>query len=160
MVFVTGTFSNSVTVWRSWRSLSLLLLHILAFAPPPSSGYMYVCVHPSVKVSNLSGSVLPTRTLPCLDNFALYLQSNVLIFLYTTQCVYWSTVCISSYPGLHLKITGFTLRSLHTTTTHVLTLRSPSISECIPAPSSFSSAILRGFLLCPQSHPQISIVPP
>ena len=61
-------------------------------------------------------SILPTCYLPFLTSFAVFASRGQSFEIFTPRYVYRSTVGSSSSPHVHLKFTGFTLSSLHTTT--------------------------------------------
>ena len=58
---------------------------------------------------------------PTCITFAMCASQGQPFEISTPRYVYWSTIGNSSSPHFHLKATGFTLSSLHTTTAHFFT---------------------------------------
>ena len=66
-------------------------------------------------------SILPTCALPFPITFVLCASQEHYFEISTRRYVYWSAIGNPSSPHFQMKVTGFTLSSLHTTTAHVYT---------------------------------------
>ena len=66
-------------------------------------------------------SILPTCALPCPITFATCASHEHSFEISTPRYVYWAAIGNSCSPHYHLKVTGFSLSSLHTTTAHFCT---------------------------------------
>ena len=106
-------------------------------------------------------SILPTCAFPFSYHFRYVCNAHpktIYFDISTPRYVYWSAIGNSSSPHFHLKVTGFTLSSLHAITAHFFTFAVTLYILVHSINGAFSvSAILRSFLISLRNHLQLSI---
>ena len=176
MLYCSSYLSILVSIWllssalfpvvlRTSRFLPILL-HTLVLVQSHLSIRTHIFIHEVPRCESVRvASIWPTCDLPFPIAFAIRVSQEQSFEISTPRYIYWSTVGRSSSPQLYLKITGFSLSSLRTTTAlffmFAVTLHflvySSSFSISVPA-------VLWVFPIPPRIHLQtlspISYLPP
>ena len=115
--FTNLVFSSHTPTCSSFGTITFIRIHRL----------ILVSRCESVRIA----SILPKCALPFPIAFAMCASQDHSFDISTSRYVYWSAIGNSRSPYFLVKVTGFTLSSLHTTTAHFLYVRCHSPFPCV-----------------------------